>query len=207
MKQTRIEILILNGMKRSTSSRLSPRTLGLGLGAFVAFASGTALAATAIYTFSSLANGSTYSVGDVVNAADGTIELKQFQWGNGTWTANGVATVVTSTIAAGSTTKELNLNNIMVRVIPDTPAVSASYKYADLGGNVNLGVNGDHRNVGDLIALDGTVVGGCDVSVTQVAIAGGHRGVVEITPQAGNTIEMFGVGGQEFYIDDVRHDW
>ena len=190
-----------------TSSRVSRRTLGLGLGAFIALASTTALAANAIYNFTSLASGTTYVVGDVVNAADATIELTRFQWDDGTWTAAGIATVVTSTTAAGSPTKELNLNNIMVRVIPDTPATSATYKYADLGGNVNLGVNGDHRNVGDLIALDGTVVGNCDITVTQVAIAGGHRGVVTITPQAGFDIDMFGVGGQEFYVDDVRHDW
>jgi hypothetical protein len=101
-----------------------------------------ALAAHVIYNFSSLASGSAYHVGDVVNAAHGTIELKKFQRDDGTWTDMRVATVVTSTLAAGSATKELNLNNIMVRVIPDTPAVSATYKYADLGGNVNLGVHG-----------------------------------------------------------------
>jgi hypothetical protein len=166
-----------------------------------------ALAAHVIYDFSSLASGSTYHVGDVVNAANGTIELKKFQREDGTWTDTGVAKVVTSTHAAGSATKELNLNNIMVRVIPDTPAVSATFKYAYFGGNVNLGVNGDHRNVTRLIELDGTVVGGCDISVTLVGSLNNHNGVVVITPQAGNTIEMFGVGGQEFYIDDVRHDW
>jgi hypothetical protein len=30
-----------------------------------------------------------------------------------------------------------------------------------------------------------------------------QRGEVEITPQDGVTIEKFGVGGQELYIDDV----
>lgn len=111
--------------------------------------------------------------------------------------------MVNSNHAAGTPTKELNLNNIMVRVTPDIPAAGAHYRYADLGGNVNLGVNGDFRNVADLILLDGTVVGGCDISVTKVNFFGGHRGEVEITPQAGVTIERFGVGGQEFYIDDV----
>lgn len=159
------------------------------------------------YNFSSLPTGSAYAVGDVVNAIDATIEFKQFQRSDNTWTANGGAEVEMSTYANGSPTKELNLTNIMVRVIPGTPAVSAQYKYADLdlsaNGNVNLGVNGDHRNVEQLIMLNGTVVGGCDISVTEVVIAGGQRGVVTITPQAGNTIQMFGVGGQEFYIDDV----
>jgi hypothetical protein len=156
------------------------------------------------YRFSALPNGSSYVVGNVVNSADATIEFTKFQWDNGQWTADGIATVVTSSFAGGSASQELNLNNIMVRVIPNTPAIKARYRYADLGGNVNLGVNGDHRNVDNLIDLNGAVVGGCDISVTRVAGASGHRGVVEITPQAENKIERFGVGGQEFFIDDVN---
>jgi hypothetical protein len=195
-------------MQPTPSVRISRRSLGLGVGAFIALVSTTALAASAVYDFSSLAAGSTYHVGDIVNAADATIELTQFQWDDGTtWTAGGVATVVSSTNAAGSATKELNLNNIMVRVIPDTPAVSARLKYAWFGGNVNLGVNGDHHNELEPMDLDGIVAGGCDITVTQVNIMGGYRGVITITPQAGNDIERFGVGGQEFYVDDVRHDW
>jgi hypothetical protein len=153
------------------------------------------------YDFSSFAG--IFAVGDVINLADAVITFHQFQWVNFVWTANGSAEVVASNFAAGTPTKELNLNNIMVRVTPDIPAAGAHYLYADLGGNTNFGVNGDFRNVGDLIALDGTMVGGCNISVTKIG-GNPHRGEVQITPQAGVTIEKFGVGGQEFYLDDVR---
>jgi hypothetical protein len=162
-----------------------------------------ALPAPTCYNFSSFAG--SFGVGDVVNTADATISFHQFQWDNGMWTAGGVASVVASSFAAGTPVNELNLNNIMVRVTPDIPSTGASYRYADLGGNVNFGVNGDFRNVANLDALDGTVVGGCNISVTRTNFLGGHRGVVTIAPQAGVTIERFGVGGQEFYIDDVCH--
>jgi hypothetical protein len=76
------------------------------------------------------------------------------------WAAGGHATVVTSSWASGTPTRELELTNIMVRVTPGTPAAGAHYRYADLGGNVNFGVNGDFRNVEDFIALDGAVIGG-----------------------------------------------
>jgi hypothetical protein len=174
---------------------------------FAALTAGTATATTECYNFSSLASGSAYVVGDTVNAANATIELTRFQWDDGIWTDEGIATVVPSTNAGGTAPHELNLNNIMVRVIPDIAGTRARYRYVDFGGNVNFGVNGDFRNVGNLIELDGTVVGGCDISVTEVGVLGGVLGTVVITPQAGVTIERFGVGGQEFYIDDVCHHW
>lgn len=160
-------------------------------------------AVSTCYNFSSFAG--SFAVGDVVAAAGATISFTQFQWSNGMWTAGGTASVVTSTFAGGTPVNELNLNNIMVRVTPDTPSTGASYRYADLGGNVNFGVNGDFRNVADINTLDGTVVGGCDITVTRTNFLGGYRGIVEITPQPGVAIERFGVGGQEFYIDDVCH--
>jgi len=187
--------------------RRKARALSLGIAATIVLTAGTAAAAIAHYDFEALASGTTFVFLDTVVASDATMELRRFQWSNGQWTDGGIATVVTSNFAAGSTDQELNLNNIMVRVIPDVPAQGVTYRYADLGGNVNLGVNGDHRNTGDLMDLDGTVVGGCDVEVTEIAIPGGVRGEVTITPQAGNAIDMTGVGGQEFYIDDFYHDW
>ena len=44
---------------------------------------------------------------------------------------------------------------------------------------------------------------GADISVTEVIVGGNRRGQVSITPRQGVTIEKFGVGGQEFYVDDV----
>ena len=55
--------------------------------------------------------------------------------------------------------------------------------------------------------MDGTVVGGCDIMVTEVASPSGKRGIVMIAPRPGVAIERFGVGGQEFWVDDVTHDW
>ena len=158
-------------------------------------------AVTTCYNFSSFAG--TFAVGDVVMPAGATINFQQFQWANGMWTAGGSASVVATTWAGGTPVNELNLNNILMRVTPNTPSNGVNYRYADLGGNVNFGVNGDFRNVGDLNTLDGTVVGGCDIMVTRMNFPGGYRGIVEIMPQPGVMIERFSVGGQEFFVDDV----
>jgi len=167
--------------------------LSLVLGGALALTAGTAIAATFTYNFSAISG--MYHVGDVLNPSGAKIKLQRFQWGNGTWTAAGVAKVSLSNNASGSPTKELNLNNINVRVIPNTPASSATFLYADLGGNINFGVNGDFRNSGDLISLNGTVVGNCNIAVTPSSVT--------ITPQDGVMIKKFGMGGQEFWIDDI----
>ncbi|HEX3480798.1 MAG TPA: hypothetical protein VHT91_37530 [Kofleriaceae bacterium] len=158
-------------------------------------------AVTTCYNFSSFAG--TFGVGDAVMAADATVNFQQFQWSSGIWTAGGIASVVTSTWAGGTPVNELNLNNILMRVTPNTPSAGVNYRYADLGGNVNFGVNGDFRNVLDLDTLDGTVVGGCDIMVTRTNFPGGYRGIVEIMPQPGVMVDRFSVGGQEFFVDDV----
>ena len=158
-------------------------------------------AVSTCYNFSSFAG--TFMVGDVVAATGATINFQQFQWSNGMWTAGGFGQVVASSVADGTPVNELDLNNIFMRVTPTTPSAGATYRYADLGGNVNFGVNGDFRNVADISTLDGTVIGGCDIMVTRTNIPGGYRGIVEINPLPGVMIDRFGVGGQEFFVDDV----
>ncbi|MGH1347915.1 MAG: hypothetical protein ACRBN8_40545 [Nannocystales bacterium] len=184
------------------TARFLRRTAPIALATAALLTAGTAAAASYFYPFTSLTAGTQYVVGDSLTPAGSTVEFKQFQWWNGTWTATGFAEVDLSA-RAGGFAHELELNNINVRVTPDTPAVFASYRYAYLGGNVNIGVNGDLRNVSRPIFVNGDVVGGCDVTVTENAIPGGFNGSVEIDCPAGTEIDMFGVGGQEFWIDNV----
>lgn len=178
--------------------KLAPLTVA----ATALLVAGTAAAASFLYDFSGPAPGSTYVFGDSLTPPGSTAEFKRFQWSSGTWTAAGVATIY-ATDNAGGAANELNLNNINLRIIPDTPAVYATYKYADFGGNVNLGVNGELKNTANLSDIDGDVVGGCDISVTETPIPGGYQGEVDIDCPDPVVIEMFGVGGQEFFIDNI----
>lgn len=184
-------------LKRSISKSVSVVVAGA-----VLLTAGTAVAASFCYDFSGPAAGTTHVVGDTLTPNGSTVQFLQFQWSSGTWTPTGVATVVASN-NAGGVANELNLNNINLRVIPNTPAITASYKYAYFGGNVNIGVNGDLRNTNKPFDLDGTVVGGCDIEVTEFAIPFGVAGDVEIICPDPVVIDRFGVGGQEFFVDDI----
>jgi len=186
-------------LKRSSSIS---KSLSLAVAGIVLLTAGSAVAASYCYTFSGPAPGTSHTVGDTLTPTGSTVEFLQFQWSSGTWTPDGVATVVLSNNANGLA-NELNLNNINLRVIPDTPALTASFKYADFGGNVNLGVNGDLRNTNDMMDLDGAVVGGCDIEVTETVAVGHVFGEVDIICPDPVVIDRFGMGGQEFFVDGI----
>ncbi len=150
----------------------------------------------------------TWLFGDVITTPNIEVHMSKLQLSDGTWWAYGDAMIVSSNNAGGTSIQELSLENIVARVYPNNPATHVEFLYSDKGGNVNLGINGDFRNVNDPADLNGLIIGGCEVFVTGIPIFGGDsQGTVEITPLVGTTINVFGVGGQEFYIDDICIDF
>ena len=73
------------------------------------------------------------------------------------------------------------------------------FTYGDYGGNLNIEVNGDFRNIDWFTDIHGATIGGASVTVTSSSVSGGQQGTVEIA----GTIESFSVGGQEMWMDDV----
>ncbi|WP_437668872.1 hypothetical protein [Sorangium sp. So ce131] len=181
-------------------------TTAAALGA-VTLKAGTAAAASACHDFSGLAAGTTFGVGAVVPALNATAAFTPFEFPGGGWTFGGFAEIVASNNAAGSPAQELEENNINLALVFNTPSDWVRFRYADLGGNVNLAVNGDFVNVPNLSALNGVVLGGALIDVNFVVGAGIERGRVTITPLAGAVITDVRVGGQEFYLDDLCRHW
>lgn len=78
-------------------------------------------------------------------------------------------------------------------------AGDASFQYMNLGGGVNLGINGSAPvEASSFAALPGTI-GGVTVSVTTVAVSGGVKGTVTLT----GAVSSLRIGGQELFLDDV----
>ena len=163
--------------------------LGLSSTAFAAFPS-----------FDDLASGDTYYVGGNF-ASDGIdVDLVPFQWADGTWTNNGVATVSTALWAHGSL-NELNTNNINARYnFAGSIGTQSEVRllFGEYGGNINVVVNGDPANVDNFIDLDGAVLGGCTISVISGGFGGDH-GELLIT----GSIDKLIIGGQELAVDLV----
>lgn len=177
----------------------------LSLGAFAAPAAASCL------EFTALTPGTSAGVGPLLTLPDGNVRLEPFTTGGGSVVTTGTATVVNSNWAAGSPPNELQLTNINLVVNPIPDVVEAKFRYADWGGNVNFGVNGVVANVADLSDL-GTLVSpgvyqgtlaGIDLEITRTNMAGFHFGIVYMTAPIGMLIQNFGVGGQEFFVDDI----
>ena len=154
--------------------------------------------------FEELALGATYNVGDnfQVKNSSGSLEFevlgRPFVWSDGNSTADGVATVEDQG-NAGHVGHELNVNNINLQFTSQTGNLSGlSILFGEYGGNLNLSINGDFRNVENLIDLHNTIVGG-----VQVVLGSGGHGNDKGELCLFGDFRSFTIGGQEFYIDHI----
>ena len=98
----------------------------------------------------------------------------------------------------------MNLNNLSI-LIDFTAPGNTSFEFLDLGGIVNIQVNGagpvieapDFPSLGTF-----TIAPGVTMSTTWTTVGGGITGVVTLT----GPVEKLRVGGQEFWVDDLECD-
>ena len=145
--------------------------------------------------FETLVPGTVYRVADSFSEAGIDVRLLPFEWSGGSAYHDGRADIGLAGQAGGSGL-ELEANNILVEFdLGDTQL--ATLRFAELGGNVNLVVNGDARNVHNLSSLNGNTVGGAFVTV--VNGFGNDSGTIRLE----GAIESLAIGGQEFWLDDI----
>jgi len=97
----------------------------------------------------------------------------------------------------------LEVNNVTIVFDFSAPGV-VTFEYLDLGGSVNLLVNGAGPVLEgpDMASLAGIVAPGVTMSVVANPVPGGHRGTVTLS----GPVQRLRVGGQEFWLDDVKCD-
>ncbi|MEE8524447.1 MAG: hypothetical protein V3T72_10990, partial [Thermoanaerobaculia bacterium] len=69
--------------------------------------------------------------------------------------------------------------------------------FGEFGGNLNIEINGDFQNFGDFADIDGMIIGGVQVAVTNGF--GNDQGTLLLTGE----IHSLAIGGQELVIDHV----
>ncbi|UCH96304.1 MAG: hypothetical protein JSV88_05470 [Candidatus Aminicenantes bacterium] len=141
--------------------------------------------------------GTVYSVGNTFTDSGATITVKAFQWSNNIWTNNGNAEVINLNCAGGSG-QEIRVNNVNLAFDFGGPKAGLTLLFSERGGNVNIEVNGDFRNVGNFNNVV-SPIGGVNFVCTGAGCTGGGQGSIKLT---GN-INSFRIGGQEFCIDNV----
>lgn len=167
----------------------------------VALAAAAVVLSGCCLKFNDLSAGSQFPVGSTITTGGKTVQVEPFQWANGNWTQNGYARVDASRLAGGAQ-PELRTNNANLNFRLNYPLNRLSFRFADFGGNENLKINNDFRNVGNFLGLHNTTVGGVQVKVTAVQDVSSIRGEMVLE----GPIQGFTVGGQEFWIDDVCTD-
>jgi hypothetical protein len=143
-----------------------------------------------------------FHVGDSFSSGGAQHTLFAYYWPGASCTdpqTTGVATISDAGNACGDG-KELSLNNINDRIDFGTPVDWLVLNYGEYGGNVNLRINGDCRNLDNLSDINGSVVGG----VTVWAIDYGPPDESCGQLYAVGTINNFRIGGQEFAIENIR---
>ena len=126
------------------------------------------------------------------------IVVERFQRGGGTWTDSGKAEVYDRNWARGSG-PDMGTGRTNLKFLFDYPLSKLTLKFGEFGENVNIKINGDFRNTGDFMDLNGTTVGG--VLVTVQAQFDGHNWYGELILTG--TINDFSIGSVELWIDDV----
>ena len=150
----------------------------------------------ACINFESPALGASYNVGDAFTDSGATMTIGPFQWSNTNWTSGGHATIDDEGLAGGSG-QDLTINNVNVGVgFPATPNV-VHLRFGEYGGNLNLEVNGDFQNFNNFADLNGTVIGGASVAVTNGF--GNDQGTLMLTGE----VHSLAVGGQELAVDEI----
>jgi hypothetical protein len=157
--------------------------------------------------FNDLVVGTKYSkVNDTMTTSGTEIYVLRFQWSNLNWTSDGYAEVVNSNLAGG-TDKETFINNVNLGFnLNDASAITFSFR--DKGGNINISVNNDFKNIQDFIEINNTTVGGVNVTIESYDPQN-NMGIVRLSGKMSKfkfdeKQILFLVGGQELYIDDLK---
>ncbi len=145
--------------------------------------------------FEDLQLGAVHNVPGTFASSGTTITTSAFRWTNGTWTSAGFAEVDDAGLSGG-TGYDLEVNNITVNFGFGRSVENLRLFFGEYGGNVNLTINGDFRNVLDLEELNDQMVGG---TLVEVSLSPTGLGIMVVN----GTVNSFSIGGQELWIDDI----
>ena len=187
----------LHGQPPQLWTALSAAALSLS-GCCTLFPSTCPPPTTACVDFDDLTAGQNVAAGTAFSSRNTVIALEPFQRGNGTWTGGNHARVDNRQYAGGSNL-DINANNVNLHFLPDCPVDRVTLRFGELGGNNNLRINGQFSNIANLVTVNGTTLGGVQISVTANQQGNNWYGTMSFDGQ----ISDFAIGGQELWLDDV----
>src|SRR5262245_39811439 len=185
------------------------RILGTAVG-IALIAAGSAHAQQQCYDFSGLAVGTTYHIGDTVNARHATITFKSYQNdGNPVGGAANFAEVQQAQIAGGAA-PDVGMKTLTVHVEPSQPVTRVRMRLAQnmtpTGGFgiSNFEVNGQRREGPSFADADTKHLGDARFTASFSNPGGNwHVGTLELRADPGKDIKTFSIGGHTWRLDDL----
>ena len=144
-----------------------------------------------------------YHLGDTFTTGGVPAKVVTFAlWDGSPWTSGYV--LVEDWNQACGDGQELFTNNANVAFdfASVSPVDELAFEFGEYGGNINVEINGDFRNVGNYRDLDGLVIGGVTFNVVDGGW-GDDCGRVECD----GVVNTLTLGGQEHFIDCLEFDW
>ncbi|MCL4870809.1 MAG: hypothetical protein KJ063_17765 [Anaerolineae bacterium] len=145
--------------------------------------------------FEDLPEGETIQVGNSFVTSGVTITGRPFIFSDGTPTSNGFARIESGG-QAGGTGQDVQVNNVNLAFAFPSTWPRLSMHFGEFGGNLNIEINGDFRNIANFADINGLQVGGVNVSVIRGT---NNQGTLNLD----GLVTAFTIGGQELWIDDV----
>lgn len=138
--------------------------------------------------------------GTVIFTSNGVpVSIHNFDFVGGGGTFNSAR--IEAAPAAFGSGQSMGINNINLEFdfsAVGFPASQVQFEFLDLGGSENIAVNGSPTFAGDISATPNPI-GGVNVAVSTVSVAGGKKGTVILL----GAVNKLRIGGQEFWIDQV----
>lgn len=193
-------------MKRT--QRLASTALALAAALAVA---DQARAAEQCYDFSRLKVGTTYQIGDPVDAQHATITFRPYKVnGSDFGGASSGAEVAQAQIAGGSA-PEMAMKTLAFQIEPKKPVTRLRMRLAQnitpTGGFgvANVEINGErHESPDGFAAVDGKRLGGAQMRASLANDAANWQvGTLEIRAKPGGTLKSVTIGGHTYRVDNV----
>lgn len=146
--------------------------------------------------FEDIVLGYKHYVGSTFMSEGYTFTVNDFQVSGGTWVSDGFTKADNFNMAC-HLGQDIWINNVNLEMNSGLNWPGLSLYFREVGGNLNIEVNGSFVNFENFIDIDATLIGGAAVSVTNGL--GNDCGMLFLN----GTITSFALGGQELWIDHI----
>ena len=137
-----------------------------------------------------------FHAGDIFTTVFASFEFLQRDWAGG-----GYALIDNRQYSSGYC-KDMNLNNISLRLVPGNSVRGITITFGELGGRVELCINGSTSSFQNLIDANNMILEDVHIYVSATQVGNNWYGKIQLQGPINELI----IGGQELWIDNITFE-